>query len=287
MITARAAGAGAAARSAPGTAARSAPETAAGTVARAAAAVMAAAAVAHAGAGVTAIGPLRRRCFPALAGLGSADHVALTFDDGPDPRMTPRFLDVLRARGTHATFFLLGSMVARARSLAAELTAAGHEVGVHGWDHRYVLLRGPRASYDDIARARDVVAEATGTVPGFYRPPYGVLSGAAIWACRRLGMTPLLWTCWGREWTAGATSLGVLATIRRDLAGGATVLLHDSDGTSPPGSSLAALGAAGMLLDECAERGWRTGTVAGHGLRRWNMPQGRECLPSLKPHRHR
>ena len=153
--------------------------------------------------GVTAIGPLRRRCFPTLAGLGTAGHVALTFDDGPDPRSTPRFLDLLRARRTHATFFLLGSMVARSPGLAAELTAAGHEVGVHGWDHRCVLLRGPDAIYDDIARARDAVAEATGTVPAFYRPPYGVLSTAALSAARRLGLTPLLWTCWGREWARG------------------------------------------------------------------------------------
>src|SRR6266496_5862384 len=68
-----------------------------------------AAAVAHAGPGVTAIAPLRRRCFRGLAGAGAADHVALTFDDGPDPRFTPRLLDILGSRRTHATFFLLGS----------------------------------------------------------------------------------------------------------------------------------------------------------------------------------
>jgi len=230
-------------------------------------ACVAAGAVAHAGPGVTAIGPLRRRFFHGLAGRGAADHVALTFDDGPDPRSTPRFLDLLGDRGTRATFFLLGSMVTRSPGLAAEITAAGHEVGVHGWDHRCVLFRRPGAVYDDIARAAGAVVEATGTIPAFYRPPHGVLSSAAISAAKRLGLTPLLWTCWGREWVRGATTRSVLGTIRRDLTGGATVLLHDSDCTSPPGSFLSALGAVPALLDECAAKGWRVGTAAGHGCR--------------------
>ncbi len=237
--------------------------SAAGTVAGAAA-VLGAAAVAHAGPGLTAIGPIRRRCFPSLAGFGADDHVALTFDDGPDPGSTPRFADLLASRGVRATFFLLGSMVERSPGLAAELAAAGHETAVHGWDHRHMLLRGPRAVYDDMARARDAVADATGTVPGLFRPPYGVLSTAAAWSARRLGMRPLLWTCWGRDWTREATPESVFATLRRDLAGGATVLLHDSDCTSAPQSWRSALGALEMLLDECARNGWRAGPVNEH-----------------------
>jgi len=60
-------------------------------------------AVTHAGPGITALAPVRRRLFPRLAGLGQADHVALTFDDGPDPASTPAFLDLLAARGLAGT----------------------------------------------------------------------------------------------------------------------------------------------------------------------------------------
>ena len=223
-------------------------------------------AVAHAGPGVTAVAPVRRRLFPRLAGLGQADHVALTFDDGPDPASTPAFLDLLAARGLRATFFLLGSMVVKAPELAADIADAGHEIGVHGWDHRYTILRGPRAVRDDLARATDAVAAASGTEPRFYRPPYGVLSSGALAAARAQRLTPVLWTCWGREWAAGATPGSVYATLAADFTPGATVLLHDSDCTSPAGAAATALGALPRLLEDCAERGLRVGPLADHGL---------------------
>ncbi len=224
-------------------------------------------AVTHAGPGITALAPVRRRFFPRLSGLGQADHVALTFDDGPDPGSTPAFLDLLAARHLRATFFLLGSMVAKAPELAADIADAGHEVGVHGWAHQYTILRSSRAVRDDLARAQDAVAAASGTEPRFYRPPYGVLSAGALAAARAQRLTPVLWTCWGREWTAGATPESVYATLARDLTPGATVLLHDSDCTSPAGACAAALGALPRLLDLCAERSLRVGPLAEHGLR--------------------
>ena len=225
-------------------------------------------AVAQAGPGVTGLGPVRRALFPRLAGRGTADHVALTFDDGPDPAWTPQVLDLLAGRGVRATFFLLGSMVAAAPGLAADIGAAGHELGVHGWDHRYLPLRGPAATWDDIRLARDIVATSTGTVPRLFRPPYGVLSTWSLAAARWLGLTPVLWTCWGREWARGATPESVFAVLAAGLDGGGTVLLHDSDSVAPAGSARAALGALPVLLDECGRRGLRVGPVAEHGIGR-------------------
>ena len=78
----------------------------------------------------------RRTLFPALAGLGKATHVALTFDDGPDPATTPYFLDELDRLGVRATFFLLGEHVARHEGLTRRIAERGHEIGLHGWTHR-------------------------------------------------------------------------------------------------------------------------------------------------------
>jgi peptidoglycan/xylan/chitin deacetylase (PgdA/CDA1 family) len=223
----------------------------------------AALAVAQGAPGLTALAPVRRR-FPGLAGAGAADHVALTFDDGPDPRFTPRFLALLAARRVRATFFLLGPMVQAAPQIAAEIAAAGHEIGVHGWDHRYATVRGPRASHDDLARACDTIAAATGTVPRLYRPPYGVLSAGTLIAARRLRLRPVLWSTWGREWAPGATPESVQATLASTLEGGGTVLLHDSGAAAPPGAAANALGALPWLLDECARRALRVGPLAEH-----------------------
>jgi peptidoglycan/xylan/chitin deacetylase (PgdA/CDA1 family) len=232
------------------------------------AAGLAAAAIAavHAAPALAAITPLRRRLLPGLAGAGDPGHVALTFDDGPDPRSTPAFLDALRAHRVRATFFLLGEALIEAPSLGADLVAAGHEVAVHGWRHRCLLGRGPASTYDDIARARDVIADLTGQDPRWYRPPYGVLTGAAVRATRRLGLTPVLWTTWGRDWEARATPESVFTTVEGRLRGGGTVLLHDSDRTSAPGSWQRTLGALPAVIGTARARGLRIGPLAEHGL---------------------
>jgi len=214
---------------------------------------------------LTVLPGVRLRFFPRLSGRGAPGHVALTFDDGPDPASTPLFVETLAAHRTRATFFLLGSMLARSPELGLDLAAAGHEVAVHGWTHQNLLLRGPHATYRDLARTRELIGAVTGRTPRFFRPPYGVFSAAALMAARRLELTPVLWTCWGRDWTRSATRASVLDTLRGGLAGGGTVLLHDSDCTSAPGAWRASLAALPQLLEECLRRGWRVGPLGEHG----------------------
>jgi peptidoglycan/xylan/chitin deacetylase (PgdA/CDA1 family) len=215
---------------------------------------------------LTTVGPLRSRLTPGLAGVGEPDRVALTFDDGPHPLSTPRFLALLDRLDLRATFFLLGRWAARSPSLVKEIASAGHEIAVHGYDHRCLLARGVRGTYDDLARARDVIAEAGGEQPAWFRPPYGVLTTATVAAARRLALRPVLWTAWGEDWTEQATPESVYRTVLADLSGGATILLHDSDVTSVPGSWRATLGALPRLVDTCRERGLRVGRLGEHGL---------------------
>jgi peptidoglycan/xylan/chitin deacetylase (PgdA/CDA1 family) len=209
------------------------------------------------------------RCWvtPGLAGIGRADHVALTFDDGPDPRSTPAILDRLDEIGWRATFFLLGSMVRRHQAMAVELAARGHEIALHGDEHRSHLQRTRNGIRDDMTRARDSITSATGVAPRWFRPPYGALSGGSLSAARHLGLQTVLWTTWGRDWRADATAETVVADVLTGLRPGATVLLHDSDCTSAPGSWRATVAALAPLAEVLAERGLSVGPLGEHGLR--------------------
>jgi peptidoglycan/xylan/chitin deacetylase (PgdA/CDA1 family) len=215
---------------------------------------------------VLALSSIGRRVAPGLAGVGTRGHVAITFDDGPDPESTPAFLAVLDSLGWRATFFMLGSMVEAAPALAAEVADAGHELGVHGFDHRTHLRLGPRATRDEIARGRDAIVEATGVVPEWFRPPYGTLSVSALLAARSMGLRTVLWSSWGRDWRQGATGASVVEDVMSGLVDGGTVLLHDSDCTSSPGSWRAALEALPLLAKCFADAGLAVGPAGEHGL---------------------
>ena len=203
---------------------------------------------------------------PALAGVGRRGHVALTFDDGPDPVSTPRFLDALDRIGWRATFFMLGDMARRAPGLAADVAAAGHEIGVHGDRHRSQLRLTPRQVADDIARARDTVSDATGVAPRWFRPPYGTLSLAGLRSVGQVGLRSVLWTAWGRDWRADATADSVVADVLGGYVNGGTVLLHDSDCTSAPECWRATLGALPGLAKELRGQSLRIGPVGEHGI---------------------
>jgi peptidoglycan/xylan/chitin deacetylase (PgdA/CDA1 family) len=230
-------------------------------------AVAAGAALGHLLPAVTTWRGLRCWALPGLAGVGQPDHVALTFDDGPDPLSTPAILDQLDLLHWRATFFLLGPMVRRAPELAAELAARGHEIGVHGDEHRSHLHRTPNAIRHDVARARDSITEAAGVAPVWFRPPYGALSAGSLTAAHQLGLRPVLWTTWGRDWRTEATPATVVADIAGGLLPGATVLLHDSDCTSAPESWRSTVGALAPLADLFSSRGLTVGTLGEHGLR--------------------
>ena len=201
---------------------------------------------------LTARGPVRR-LFPRLAGEGARDGIALTFDDGPDPAGTPAVLAELARLGWTATFFLLGSQVRQFPDVARAVADAGHEIAVHGDEHRNHLVRTPAWVLRDLQRATATVVEVTGVHPSWFRPPYGVLSAGSLRAAARVGLTPVLWTAWGRDWEM-TTPERVVGHLRTRLRAGGTLLLHDSDCTSTPRSWVTTAAALPPLAAELDRR---------------------------------
>jgi peptidoglycan/xylan/chitin deacetylase (PgdA/CDA1 family) len=183
-------------------------------------------------------------------GLG----IALTFDDGPHPEGTPAVLAQLDRAGVRATFYLVGEQVVRRPALAAEIAAAGHEIGIHGFRHVLLLRRTPGAVRDDLARAAAVIGEATGRRSLSYRPPYGVFSLPGLRLARER-WAPLLWSHWGRDWEARATPSSIAAHATQGLGPGAVVLLHDSDAYSAAASWRQTIAALPAVLDAARASG--------------------------------
>lgn len=214
------------------------------------------------------IGPLRRAMTPAfasaeLSGLSSRRHVALTFDDGPDVTSTPSFLRLLDELGVTATFFVLGQHVGDA-ALLREMVAAGHGIGVHGWDHRPAALHRPAVLRDGLRRTRDLIERETGTAVTWYRPPYGLVTASGWKAADRAGLRTVLWTAWGRDWERRATPTSVARRVSAQLQPGGTVLLHDSDRTSAPGSWRTTLVATQWLVGRWLASGLQVGGLESH-----------------------
>lgn len=217
-----------------------------------------------------------RRLVPALEGRGAPGHVALTIDDGPHPDSTPALLDLLAGHGVRATFFVLGERARRHPELIDEMHCQGHELAVHGWSHVNYLRLGPAAAAHQVERSARLLEDITGRRPQWFRPPYGVLSASAVWASRRAGLRPVLWTAWAHDWAAPAP--GAIVDALRDGGGpGGTVLLHDAAWGGAPGSDESCRAALGVLLDDWAGHGLQAGPLGEHGATRCGCrcPRGR------------
>jgi peptidoglycan-N-acetylglucosamine deacetylase len=154
--------------------------------------------------------------------------LALTFDDGPDPRWTPAVLDALRAAGARATFFVLGERVRRAPELIARIRDEGHAIGVHGDAHRRHTDVSAAEGEADLARALASLADADAR-PTRWRTPWGVEAPWTRPLAARHGLALAGWSADTHDWR-GDRAADMLAAVEPDLRPGAVVLAHDALG---------------------------------------------------------
>jgi len=187
--------------------------------------------------------------------------VALTFDDGPNPKTTRKVLKILARSGHKATFFVVGRKALAHPEVVREIHEAGHELGLHGYQHdRLYALKPPKYVADDIARTQEAVERACGVRPTLFRPPVGYTSSRTASGAKRAGVRSIAWSARGVDGVGPADPDRVYARIEAKLRDGAIVLLHDAaerDDFEP-----ASIEILPRILEELDARGLRTRTVS-------------------------
>lgn len=156
-----------------------------------------------------------------------ASSVLLSYDDGPDPEGTPAVLRELAAADARATFFVLGTRVKLYPDVFRSVVAAGHEIGLHGADHRRVDQI-PEAEFSRLLiESKDMLEQAIQRPVVWYRPPYGRLALSAWTAVNDAGLTTAGWTCDIQDWL-DVPHEQHLVGLERITRAGEIVLAHDA-----------------------------------------------------------
>lgn len=149
--------------------------------------------------------------------------VALTFDDGPNPKTTPEILKILKQENVKATFFMLGKSIAMDPKVARSVVAAGQEVGTHTYDHKNLSLMNPAAALQEVTTAADDMYAATGELPTLMRPPYGAVNMAHD---SRITLPAVQWSIDSEDWRVHAPA-PIIARVNAEVNPGGIILMHD------------------------------------------------------------
>jgi peptidoglycan-N-acetylglucosamine deacetylase len=191
--------------------------------------------------------------------LADSHTIALTFDDGPDPRWTPKILEILQRHGAVATFCMVSKNAAGHEALVKQVVDAGMRLCDHSRTHDEQLPdRDPARIDDEVVGAQSTLsAAAGGTSVEWFRAPGGNWSAEVATLSAEHGMQPLSWNVDPRDWErpgAAAIVAAVQQQIRQQAPDGPIVLLHDGGG--PRDQTVDALE---QLIPWLAEQGYRFG----------------------------
>lgn len=188
------------------------------------------------------------------AAAAARGEVALTFDDGPDPEVTPRVLDLLERSGARATFFCIGRRARAHPEIVAEIVRRGHRVENHTWSHPNAFACYPPAAIRrELLPTQEILAAAAGAAPRYFRAPAGIRNlflDPLLHAC---GLTLVSWTRRGYD-TVVREPARVARRLLGGLAGGDVLLLHDGSAARDRRGVPVVLEVLPRLLDALAER---------------------------------
>ena len=201
---------------------------------------------------------------------GSPRELAITFDDGPNPAITPALLNLLEKYDAKATFFVIGQFVRACPELTQEIAGRGHLLGNHTDTHPNLFWLSRKAIADELRRCQDALEAATGTRAAHFRPPWGYRNPWVAGAARALGMQTVMWTLMPGDWkapnadwlSARMQPIAEHAARASGMAGGDVLCLHDGAHRGLGGDRSTTLAALEYCLPRWRDAGLKFVTIS-------------------------
>ena len=194
---------------------------------------------------------------PVLRRLPSAHTIALTFDDGPNPAVTPRLLDLLDRHNARATFFLIGRFARACPDIVREIAGRGHAIGNHTETHPHLVFLPMRRVLAELVECQQSIGVITGTMPSLMRPPFGGRGPQLPAAIKESGLKKVVtWTLMGHDWSPGGKQR-LIARLSR-VHGTDVVVFHDGSHTMLNADRMDTVRALEHWLPRWKDRGLRT-----------------------------
>jgi peptidoglycan/xylan/chitin deacetylase (PgdA/CDA1 family) len=152
--------------------------------------------------------------------------IALTFDDGPHPKITPKILDILSQYGIHATFFEIGENILYYTDVSKRVISEGHEIGNHTFSHPKMKDRVNLDLSGEMIKCDKIMCDMLGYKPHLFRPPEGVIDDGIKAIANDMGYRVILWSVDTRDWAQTPTDT-MVTEILNNIRPGAIILMHD------------------------------------------------------------
>ncbi len=199
---------------------------------------------------------------PTLIRLPPGGAVALTFDDGPDPDVTPHVLDILDAHGARASFFCIGSSAAQHPALVRDILRRGHTVANHTWSHPAAFAAyGMGAMRREVGRAQAVLADITGAPPRWMRAPAGLRTPLLEPVLAELDLRHVSWARRAYDSICRHPAT-VTRRLVRGMRDGDILMLHDGRAARTAAGQPVVLEALPGVLAAIKAAGWRAVPLA-------------------------
>lgn len=200
--------------------------------------------------------------------------VAMTFDDGPHPTLTPKLLDILKERNIKCTFFVVGSNAKAYPNIIRRIIAEGHEIGNHTYTHASLTSRSDEQIRTELQKSEDAMVAAANYRPHLIRPPYGAINTRVKQLMfSEFGYSTIMWSVDPQDWRRPGVSV-VTSRLVNGAHPGAIMLSHD---IHPP--TIAAMPA---MFDQLLAKGYQFVTVSQLlNMEKANMPVGVVIRPAV------